>query len=201
MSPTSPCAIAAPSAAASRWPIRRPRCRPACWRSARRSCCKAPPAGARSRRDDYFKGLYETARRPDELLVEALIPVQRPPPSRCSWSWPAATAISPSPAWRSICRSTGHRDRRAPRLFRQRGQADAGAAARARAIMGKPLDAADADAAAAAALEHDLAPMSNPQGSAKMRLHLQRVLTRRALGHGSASERGQHERGNAADQR
>ena len=27
---------------------------------------------------DYFKGLYETARRPDELLVEALIPVQRP---------------------------------------------------------------------------------------------------------------------------
>ena len=28
--------------------------------------------------DDYFQGLYETARRPDELLVEALIPVQRP---------------------------------------------------------------------------------------------------------------------------
>ena len=27
----------------------------------------------------------------------------------------------------------------------------------------------------------DLKPMSNPQGSAKMRLHLQRVLTRRAL--------------------
>ena len=26
---------------------------------------------------DYFKGLYETARRPNELLVEALIPVQR----------------------------------------------------------------------------------------------------------------------------
>ena len=27
---------------------------------------------------DYFQGLYQTARRPDELLVEALIPVQRP---------------------------------------------------------------------------------------------------------------------------
>jgi carbon-monoxide dehydrogenase medium subunit len=27
---------------------------------------------------DYFRGLYETARRPDELFVEALVPVKRP---------------------------------------------------------------------------------------------------------------------------
>ena len=45
------------------------------------------------------------------------------------------------------------------------------------AVTGKRLDAAARDAAAAVALAHDLAPMSNPQGSAKMRLHLQRVLT------------------------
>ena len=37
---------------------------------------------ARGRREiaakDYFKGLYETARQPDELLIEALIPAKRP---------------------------------------------------------------------------------------------------------------------------
>ncbi len=39
-------------------------------------------AGAGGRRSiaaaDYFRGLYETARKPNELLVEALVPVQRP---------------------------------------------------------------------------------------------------------------------------
>src|SRR5258705_8123558 len=39
-------------------------------------------AGAGGRRSitaaDYFRGLYETARRPDELFVEALVPVKRP---------------------------------------------------------------------------------------------------------------------------
>jgi carbon-monoxide dehydrogenase medium subunit len=48
------------------------------------------------------------------------------------------------------------------------------------AICGKRLDSQSAEAAAAA-LSGDLKPMSDPQGSAKMRLHLQRVLTRRAL--------------------
>ena len=48
------------------------------------------------------------------------------------------------------------------------------------AIRGKRLDEQSREAAAAA-LEGDLQPMSNAQGSARMRLHLQRVLTRRAL--------------------
>ena len=50
----------------------------------------------------------------------------------------------------------------------------------AAALQGKRLDAAARDAAADA-LTHDLAPMSNAQGSAKLRLQLQRVLTGRAL--------------------
>ena len=48
------------------------------------------------------------------------------------------------------------------------------------AILGQRLDGESGEPAAAA-LAEDLRPMSNPQGSAKMRLHLQRVLTRRAL--------------------
>jgi xanthine dehydrogenase FAD-binding subunit len=48
------------------------------------------------------------------------------------------------------------------------------------AIQGKPLNAHSRDAAAAA-LAGDLSPMSNAQGSTRLRLHLQRVLTKRAL--------------------
>ena len=58
---------------------------------------------------DYFQGLYQTARRPDELLVEALIPVQQPASVSVFGSWPSGTATSPSPASPSICRSTGGR--------------------------------------------------------------------------------------------
>jgi carbon-monoxide dehydrogenase medium subunit len=48
------------------------------------------------------------------------------------------------------------------------------------AIKGRELGASVVDAAVDA-LAGDLAPMSSPQASAKLRLHLQRVLTRRAL--------------------
>jgi xanthine dehydrogenase iron-sulfur cluster and FAD-binding subunit A len=48
------------------------------------------------------------------------------------------------------------------------------------APKGTRLDA-QAREAAAAALASDLEPMSSAQGSAKLRLHLQRVLTNRAL--------------------
>jgi aerobic carbon-monoxide dehydrogenase medium subunit len=130
--------------------------------------------------DDYFKGLYETARRPTEILVEALIPVQR------------ANAVS---VFLELARRHGD--------FAIAGIAshltfdgDFVAAARlvyfgsedrptlavraVAALTGKRLDTATRDAAAAA-LTHDLQPMSNPQGSAKLRLELQRVLTKRAL--------------------
>ena len=129
---------------------------------------------------DYFKGLYETARRPNELLIEALIPVQR------------ANAVS---VFMELARRHGDFAIAgvAFQLLIERGTiADAqlvyfgsedkptlanGAIA---ALQGKPLDAQGRDAAAAA-LAGDLSPMSNAQGSTRLRLHLQRVLTRRAL--------------------
>jgi carbon-monoxide dehydrogenase medium subunit len=130
--------------------------------------------------DDYFKGLYDTERRPDELLVEALIPV------------PKSNTAS---VFMELARRHGD--------FAIAGvafqlQMEGGVVADGRlvyfgseekptlakgalaAIRGKPLGESSAEAAAAA-LGGDLAPMSSAQGSAKMRLHLQRVLTRRAL--------------------
>ena len=129
---------------------------------------------------DYFKGLYETARRPDELLVEALIPMQRA--SGTSVFLELARrhgdfAIAGVAFQLLIERGTvtdaqlvyfGSEDK--PTL----------AASAIAAIQGKPLNMQYRDAAAAA-LAGDLSPMSNAQGSAKLRLHLQRVLTKRAL--------------------
>ncbi len=180
MSPMSRCAIAAPSAAASRWPIRRRKCRPAWWPWARRSSCKAPAGKREIAADEYFKGLYETARQPNEILVEVLVPVQRP----------NAVSVFMELARRhgdfAIAGIAGHltfdRDIVTEARLVYFGSEDrptlAGGAGAA--LQGKRLDTATRDAAAAA-LTHDLQPMSNPQGSAKLRLELQRVLTRRAL--------------------
>ena len=130
--------------------------------------------------DDYFKGLYDTERRPDELLVEALIPV------------PKSNTAS---VFMELARRHGD-FAIAGVAFQLQMEGDVVADGRLvyfgseekptlakgalAAIRGKPLGESSAEAAAAA-LGGDLAPMSSAQGSAKMRLHLQRVLTRRAL--------------------
>ena len=141
-------------------------------------------ASAKGRREiaaaDYFKGLYETARRPDELLVEALIPVGRPD------SVPVFMELARRHGDFAIAGVAFDLEIAGGVVTDGRlvyfGSEDKPTLARKAlaAIRGKRLDATNAEAAAAA-LADDLKPMSSPQGSAKMRLHLQRVLTRRAL--------------------
>jgi carbon-monoxide dehydrogenase medium subunit len=130
--------------------------------------------------EDYFHGLYQTARAPDELLVEARFTPQ-PTDERSAFK----------------------------ELSRRHGDfAIAGVAVRARAngdtlsnvrlvhfgsevkptlsttamtaLEGKPWNAAAA-AALEEALAKDLDPMENLLGKPATKLHWQRVLTRRAL--------------------
>jgi len=129
---------------------------------------------------DYFKGLYETARQPDELLIEVLIPVQRP--NAVSVFLELARrhgdfAIAGIASHLTLDRKTVTTARLVYFGSEDRPTLASGAAA---ALEGRRLDIATRDAAAAA-LTHDLAPMSNAQGSARLRLQLQRVLTKRAL--------------------
>jgi carbon-monoxide dehydrogenase medium subunit len=129
---------------------------------------------------DYFRGLYETARQPDELLIEALIPAKR------AGSVPVFMelarrhgdfALAGVAFDLEIAGGVVSEGRLAYFGSEDKPTLAQGALA---AIRGKRLDGSSAEAAAAA-LASDLRPMSDPQGSAKMRLHLQRVLTRRAL--------------------
>jgi carbon-monoxide dehydrogenase medium subunit len=128
---------------------------------------------------DFFKGFYATARLPNELLTEALIPVRR------KWV----------PVFLELARRQGDfaiaglalqvlledgilADGRLA-YFASEAQPTLGLATLA-AIKGRRLDPATTEAAVSA-LPRDLAPMGNAAASAKLRLHLQAVLTRRAL--------------------
>lgn len=130
--------------------------------------------------DAYFKGLYETARQDNEILVEVLVPVQRP--NAVSVFMELARRHGDFAIAGIAGRLTFDRDLVAEARLVYFGSEDKPtlAARAAAALRGKRLDAA-ARQAAADALAHDLAPMSNAQGSAKLRLELQRVLTKRAL--------------------
>lgn len=129
---------------------------------------------------DYFKGLYETARQDNEILVEVLVPVQRP--NAVSVFMELARRHGDFAIAGIASQLTFDRDLVAEARLVYFGSEDKPtlAARAAAALRGKRLDAASRQAAADA-LAHDLAPMSNTQGSAKLRLELQRVLTKRAL--------------------
>jgi carbon-monoxide dehydrogenase medium subunit len=130
--------------------------------------------------DDFFHGLYETAREPDELLVEVLIPEQKRDHvsvfmelSRRHGDF----AIAGLACYARFERQTVT----AARLVYFGSEAKPTLAMRAMAaIAGKPWTPASREAACAA-LADDLDPIDNTFGSPVTKLHLQRVLTQRAL--------------------
>lgn len=130
--------------------------------------------------EDYFKGLYETAREPDELLVEALIPIEKPryvsaflEINRRHGDFAIAGI-----ACHALIESKVIADARLVYF----GSEDKPTLAKraAAAIVGQTWSEACADAACAA-LARDLSPMANAFGRPATKMHLQQVLTKRAL--------------------
>jgi carbon-monoxide dehydrogenase medium subunit len=128
----------------------------------------------------YFKGLYETERRPDELLIEALVPVE--PPNSVSVFLELARRHGDFAIAGLACHLQLEGDRVNLARLAYFGSEDRPTLARTAAaiLVGQRLDSEVSDAVAEA-LGDDLDPVGNAQGSARLRLHLQRVLTRRAL--------------------
>jgi aerobic carbon-monoxide dehydrogenase medium subunit len=130
--------------------------------------------------DDFFHGLYETARKPDELLVEVLIPEQKRDHvsvfmelSRRQGDFAIAGLACYARFERQIVSKA--------RLVYFGSEVKPTLAVRAMAaIQGKPWSPAIREAACAA-LADDLDPIDNTFGRPATKLHLQRVLTRRAL--------------------
>jgi carbon-monoxide dehydrogenase medium subunit len=129
--------------------------------------------------DDYFHGLYETARAVDEILVEVLIPEQRPQHVSVFRELSLRHGDFAIAGLACCARIAGDIVDDA-RLVYFGSEAKPTLARRAMAaVNGKEWPTASE--AARAALGHDLDPIANTFGSAATKLHLQRVLTQRAL--------------------
>ena len=130
--------------------------------------------------DDYFLGLYETERKPDELLIEVQIPVQDP------------TALS---AFVELSQRKGdyaiaglafvgtleNQLIKTAKLVYFGSETIPTLAKNTMAVLtNTPWDDKTRELIAET-LGQDLDPMTNLQGSAKMKLHLQKVLTNRAI--------------------
>ena len=130
--------------------------------------------------EDYFLGLFETARRPDELLTEVRLPVESP--SRTSVFMELsqrqgdfalaglAACIEADGSTIVDARLVYFASEDRPRLAQ-----NAMAAVRGRTWNSQSREAVQR------ALADDLDPIANLHGSAPVKLHLQRVLTSRAL--------------------
>ena len=130
--------------------------------------------------DDFFTGLYETARAPDEMLVEVLIPPQRREMvsvfmelSRRHGDFAIAGVACYARVARGVVNEA--------RLAYFGSEARPTIAARTMAAINGKRWSADSHAAVDLALGQDLDPIPNTFGSAATKLHHQRVLTRRAL--------------------
>lgn len=130
--------------------------------------------------DDYFFGLYETAREPNEILIEARIPVEQPGTvsvfmelSRRHGDFAMAGICCHTKIAAGVISE--------PRLVYFGSEDKPTLAAGAIAAVNGQCWSEDICTATQNALEGDLSPVSNIQGSDKMKLHLQKVLTKRAL--------------------
>jgi carbon-monoxide dehydrogenase medium subunit len=141
-------------------------------------------AGKKGRREipaeDFFLGLYETAREPDELLVEVLFAAEAP--GTVSTFQELARRHGDFAIAGVACHARIENAAIADARLVYFGSEDRPTLGKGAmdAVIGKPWND-ETRAAAAAALEGDLDPMTNLDGSAAMKLHLQRVLTGRVL--------------------
>lgn len=130
--------------------------------------------------DDFFLGLYETARAADELLVEVLIPAQKRDHVSVFMELARRHGDFAIAGLACYARFDGEIVREARLVYFGSEAKPTLAAGAIAAIAGQPWSPASRDAACAA-LADDLDPIDNIFGSPKTKLHWQRVLTQRAL--------------------
>ena len=130
--------------------------------------------------DEYFLGLYETERKPDELLIEVQIPVQDP--SALS----AFVELSQRKgdyaiAGLAFVGTLENQLIKTAKLVYFGSETKPTLAKNTMVVLTNTPWDDKTRKLIAETLGQDLDPMTNLQGSAKMKLHLQKVLTGRAI--------------------
>ena len=154
---------------------------PACILALRATIVLASLRGRRTvAADDFFQGLYETARAPDELLVEVLIPEQKD--DHVSVFMELSRRQGDFALAGLACHArVQQRAMREARLVYFGSEAKPTLALHAMAAIEGRQWSPQLSEAACAALADDLDPIDNTFGRPATKLHLQRVLTQRAL--------------------
>ena len=130
--------------------------------------------------EDYFKGLYETARQPNELLVEILIPQESTGDVSVFLELAQRHGDFAMAGLACVGRVSNKVFEKLRLVYFGSEDRPTIANQAIDSIVGK-IWSAESKEAAANALANDLDPMTHLQGSAAMKLHLQKVLTKRAL--------------------
>jgi carbon-monoxide dehydrogenase medium subunit len=130
--------------------------------------------------EDYFKGLYETARQPNELLVEILIPEETSGDVSVFLELAQRHGDFAMAGLACVGRVSNKVFEKLRLVYFGSEDRPTIATRAIDSVVGK-IWSAECKEAAANALTNDLDPMANLQGSAAMKLHLQKVLTKRAL--------------------
>jgi carbon-monoxide dehydrogenase medium subunit len=130
--------------------------------------------------DDFFLGLYDTARKPDELLMEVLIPEQEDDCVSVFMELARRQGDFAIAGLACYARCEGQIVT-AARLVYFGSEVKPTLAVRAMAALNGRRWSPAVTQAACAALADDLDPIDNTFGRPATKLHLQRVLTQRAL--------------------
>ena len=154
---------------------------PACTLALQGTLVVEGPNGRRQiRADDFFHDLYETARAPEEILVEVQLPIRR---SGESFAFMELSRRKGDYAMAGLACKATFQDNRflSVRLvyFGTELKPTLGENVMSQ-LEGREWSETLAEKVIAS-LEDDLDPVDNLQGSAAMKLHLQKVLTKRTL--------------------
>ena len=129
---------------------------------------------------DFFKGLFETERQPDELLTEIRIPRQKPGTVHAFMELSRRQGDFAIAGVACAADIDGEIVTDAKLVYFASEDRPTLALNAAAAIVGRPWSE-QSRSSAMAALSDDLDPMDNLQGSSAFKLHLQRVLSGRVL--------------------
>jgi aerobic carbon-monoxide dehydrogenase medium subunit len=141
---------------------------------------EGPEGTRRIPAEDFVTGVYETALAPDEMIVAVEVPVARDD-ERTSFAELSRRSGDYALVGLAVrARVANGRLEGVRPVFFAVGGGPVLARAAAAALEGRTLDASAIEAAAAA-LSHDLDPEADLQITAATRLHLARVLLRRAV--------------------
>ena len=131
---------------------------------------------------DFFAGMFTTALKPDEILVEIELPSS---PPHTGWSFlevaPRAGDYAMMGVAALVTLDNDGKCTTAKLVYLNAGDGPVDATAAAHMLVGEAMSDAGIESAAAHASENEINPFGNIHASVDFQRHLARVLTRQAL--------------------